>query len=68
MLNRSSSSTTAGRAWRTGIVEPAASPAPLWPGVSSTYFRPSEERGRTSSVESAGSGSISLSSFIVICA
>ena len=29
------------------------------------YFRPSDERGRTSSVESAGTGSISLSSFIV---
>ena len=32
------------------------------------YFRPSDERGRTSSVESAGTGSISLSSFIVTCA
>ena len=32
------------------------------------YLRPSEERGRTSRVESAGTGSISLSSFIVTCA
>ena len=68
MLNRSSSSTTGGRAWRSGMVEPAASPDWLCPGVSSTYLRPSEERGRTSSVESAGIGSICLSSFIVTCA
>ena len=68
MPNRSSSSTTAGRAWRTGITEPAARPARPSPGVSSTYLRPSDERGRTSSVESAGSGSIDLSSFIVTCA
>jgi hypothetical protein len=32
------------------------------------YLRPSDERGRTSSVESAGTGSISLSSFMVTCA
>ena len=42
---KSSSSTTAGRACRTGIVEPAGSPALPEPGVSSTYLRPSAERG-----------------------
>ena len=68
MSKSSSSSTTAGRAWRTGIVEPAGRPARPSPGVSSMYLRPSEERGRTSRVESAGTGSISLSSFIVTCA
>ncbi len=68
MLKKSSSSTTAGRAWRTGIVAPAGRPACPAPGVSSTYFRPSDERGLTSSVESAGIGSMLLSSFIVTCA
>ena len=33
------------------------------PGISSTYFSPSAERGRTDSVESTDSGSIVLSSF-----
>ena len=68
MLKRSSISTTSGLAWRIGIVAPLRKPALPLPGLSSTYFRPSAERGRTSSAESAGSGSISLSSFMVICA
>jgi hypothetical protein len=57
-----------GRAWRTGSSSPAGRPAGLSPGVSSTYFRPSDERGLTSSVELAGIGSMLLSSFIVISA
>ena len=49
MLKKSSSSTTAGRAWRTGIVEPGREARLPAPGDSSMYFRPSDERGRTSS-------------------
>jgi hypothetical protein len=65
MFSTSSSSTGWGRAWRSGTTAPGLKPVLLLPGVSWMYFRPSDERGRTSSVESAGSGSMSLSSFIV---
>ena len=68
MLKKSSISTTAGRAWRIGIVAPALKPAWPLPGSICRYLRPRVDRGRTSTVESAGSGSISLSSFSVIWA
>ena len=68
MLKKSSISTTSGRAWRIGTVAPAAKPAWPLPGTTWRYFSPSAERGLTSTVESAGSGSISLSSFSVIWA
>jgi hypothetical protein len=44
---------------------PASYPALAVPGVSSTYFSPSADFGRTRKVESIGSGSRSLSSFSV---
>jgi hypothetical protein len=56
MLRTSSNSTGVGVAASIGIVAPSSKPSPLVPRVISTYFRPSAERGRTSSVESRGSG------------
>jgi hypothetical protein len=45
-----------------GIVSPSWNVLRARPGISSTYFRPSAERGRTDRVESTASGSIDLSS------
>ena len=44
----------AGVAWRSGIVAPSSQPLLDVPLVSSTYFSPSAERGRTITVESIG--------------
>ena len=46
-----------------GIVLPSGQPRLEVPLVSSTYFRPSAERGRTMTVESIGSGLTVVSSF-----
>ncbi len=54
MLKTSSISTGSGVACASGIVAPASKPALLIPGVSSMYFSPSAERGRTMNVESIG--------------
>ena len=63
MFTNSSNSTGAGVACASGIVSPSAKPSSDVPRVSSTYFRPSAERGRMISVESFGSGSTDFSSF-----
>ena len=62
VLKNSSSSTGSGVACLSGMVAPASKPAFEGPGVSSTYLRPSADRGRTISVESTGTGSTCLSS------
>ena len=63
MLRKSSNSTGAGVALASGIVSPSSKPSSDVPRVSSTYLRPSAERGRTSTVVSRGSGSAVRSSF-----
>ena len=52
-------------AWRcaAGTVAPSSNVCSARPGISSTYLRPSAERGRTPKRVSTDSGSISLSSF-----
>ena len=59
----SSSSGAFGDAFLIGIVSPSWKVLLARPGISSTYFRPSAERGRTNSVVSTASGSMLLSSF-----
>ena len=56
MFVNSSNSTGAGVAEASGIVSPSSKPSRDVPRVSSTYFRPSADRGRISTVESRGSG------------
>jgi hypothetical protein len=63
VLKTSSISTGSGVACEAGIVSPAEKPSSDSPGVISTYFRPSAERGRMIIVESTGSGSTFFSSF-----
>ena len=58
----SSSSGAFGVAFLIGIVSPSWNVFSARPGISSTYLRPSAERGRTDRVESTASGSIALSS------
>ena len=69
MLKRSSSSTDgAARAWRSGIVAPAAKPGPALAGRELDVLE-SERRARAHEQRGvAGSGSSSLSSFSVTCA
>jgi hypothetical protein len=69
MLKKSSISTGRVAAERaSGIVAFSAKPRAERPVVISTYFSPSAERGRISSVESSGSGSTSGSSSSCSCA
>ena len=65
VLRTSSSSTGCGVALRSGIVAPSSKPSLDVPLVISTYFRPSAERGRMSTVESTGSGLTVVSSLSV---
>ena len=58
---RKSSNSTGSPAFASGIVSPGANVDSAAPGVSSTYFRPSAERGRTSTWVSVASGSTTLS-------
>ncbi len=60
---KSSNSTGLGVAFLSASVPSSGSPLEELPGVSSTYFRPIVERGRTITVESTGSGLTSVSSF-----
>ena len=62
------SSSTGMRVWRCGSVAPSASVRRETPRSSSTYFRPSAERGRTVTCESAGTAPSLRSSFSVSCA
>ena len=62
MFTNSSNSTGAGVAEASGIVSPSSKPSSEVPRVSSTYFRPSAERGRISTVVSFGSGETARSS------
>jgi hypothetical protein len=59
---RNSSSSTGVLACASAIVSPSWKVSRERPRVTSTYLSPSAERGRTSSVESSGSGPASLSS------
>ena len=59
----SSSSGAAATALRSGTVAPVSNVRRERPGISSTYLRPSAERGRTPTRVSTESGSMSLSSF-----
>ena len=65
VLSTSSISTGSGVALRTGMVAPSSKPWRFVPFVSSTYFRPSAERERMTTVVSTGSGLIVVSSFSV---
>ena len=65
VFSTSSISTGWGVALRTGIVAPSSKPRWFVPFVSSTYFRPSAERERTTTVVSTGSGLTVVSSFSV---
>ena len=63
MFVNSSNSTGAGVACASGTVSPSAKPSSERPRVSSTYFRPSADFERMSTVESVLSGIASRSSF-----
>ncbi len=67
-VENTSSSSSPSVAFLSGIVAPAAKVCLLFPGVSSTYFRPSAERGRIFTVVFRASGSTVLSSFMAITA
>ena len=60
MLKTWSISTGSGRAAVSGMVAPAANPRFELPRLICRYFRPSADRARTTTVESSGSGSMSL--------
>ena len=68
MFRTSSISTGFGLACVIGTVLPSGQPRFEVPLVSSTYFRPSADRGRTMTVESIGSGLTVVSSFSPSCA
>ena len=63
-VEKTSSSSSPSLALLSGSVSPAANVCLELPGVISTYFRPSADRGRTLIVVSRASGSTVLSSFI----
>ena len=67
-VEKTSSSSRPSLELRSGMVSPAVYVDLPSPGVISTYFRPSAERGRTLIVVSVASGSTVLSSFIAITA
>ena len=61
---RKSSNSTGCPACASGIVSPCLNVCLEWPGVSSMYFRPRAERGRTITRVSLASGWTVLSSFM----
>ena len=64
MLMNWSNSTGSGRAALSGMVPPSGKPLVEVPFAIWTYFRPRDDRGRMSTVESTGTGLTEVSSLV----